>query len=124
VPFEGYGGFSFSPVSVQRNAPSTPGVYGLSNAREWVFVGGADDIRAALLGHLREGDTTLKSRAPTGFTFEICHPSRIAARVSRLVTELSPVCNRGGAPKDALAEGEGTQLRVAGASPGILGPLG
>jgi hypothetical protein len=72
-----------------------PGVYGLSNAREWVYVGDADDIRAALLGHLREVNTILKSRAPTGFTFEICHPSQRAARVSRLVTELAPVCNRG-----------------------------
>jgi len=93
VPFEGYGGFSFSPVSVQKNAPSMPGVYGLSNAREWVFVGAADDIQAALMGHLREGNTVLKSRAPTGFTFEVCHPSQSAARVSRLVAELSPVCN-------------------------------
>ena len=58
-----------------------PGVYGLSNAREWVFVGVADDIRAALLGHLQEGNTPLKSRAPTGFTFEICHPSQSATRV-------------------------------------------
>lgn len=95
MPFEGYGGFTFSPVSVQRNAPSLPGVYGLSNAREWVFVGVADDIRATLLGHLQEANTTLKSHAPTGFTFEICHPSQRAARLSRLVTELSPVCNRG-----------------------------
>lgn len=71
-----------------------PGVYGLSNAREWVFVGIADDIRTALLVHLREANTTLKSRAPTGFTFEICHPSQRAARAIRLVTELSPVCNR------------------------------
>jgi hypothetical protein len=94
VPFEGYGGFTFSPVSVQRNAPSMPGVYGLSNAREWVYVGATDDIRASLLGHLREGDTILKSRAPTGFTFEICHTSQMAARVSRLVTELAPVCNQ------------------------------
>jgi hypothetical protein len=94
VPFEGYGGFSFSPVSVSRNAPSLPGVYGLSNAREWVFVGVTDDIRASLMGHLQEGNTALKSRAPTGFTFEICHPSLRAARVERLVTELSPVCNR------------------------------
>jgi hypothetical protein len=99
-----------------------PGVYGLSNAREWVFVGGTGDIRAALLGHLQEGNTTLKSRAPTGFTFEICHPSQMAARVSRLVTELSPVCNLGLASKNAL--GEGRQLRVAGASPEALGPLG
>ena len=72
-----------------------PGVYGLSNAREWVFVGTADDIQSALMGHLREGNTVLKSRAPTGFTFEVCHPSQSAARASRLVTELSPVCNKG-----------------------------
>jgi hypothetical protein len=45
------------------------------------------------MGHLREGNTVLKSRAPTGFTFEVCHPSQSAARVSRLVAELSPVCN-------------------------------
>src|ERR1035437_8892042 len=123
VPFEGYGGFSFSRVSVQRNAPSMPGVYGLSNAREWVFVGGSDDIRATLLGHLQEGNTTLKSRAPTGFTFEICHPSQRAGRVSRLVAELSPVCNRGIVSKDARGEAEKNYLR-AGASPGILRPLG
>jgi len=95
VPFEGYGGFSFSPVSVQRNAPAMPGVYGLSNAREWVYVGDTDDIRATLLGHLRESNTRLKSRAPTGFTFEICRPSETAARVSRLVAEYAPVCNKG-----------------------------
>lgn len=71
-----------------------PGVYGLSNAREWVFVGVTDDIRATLLGHLQENNTPLRSRVPTGFTFEICHPSQGAARVSRLVTELAPFCNR------------------------------
>jgi hypothetical protein len=59
-------------------------------------VGVTDDIRETLLGHLQEGNMALKSRAPTGFTFEICHPSQRAARVNRLVTELSPVCNRGG----------------------------
>ena len=94
MPFEGYGGFSFSPVSVQRNAPSLPGVYGLSNAVEWVFVGVTDDIRSTLLSHLGEGNTRLKSRRPTGFTFEICHPSQRAARVTRLVTELAPFCNK------------------------------
>ena len=72
-----------------------PGVYGLSNAREWVFVGVADDIRATLMGHLQERNTALKSHAPTGFTFEICHPSQRAARLSRLVAEYAPVCNRG-----------------------------
>ena len=71
-----------------------PGVYGLSNAVEWVFVGVTDDIRSTLLSHLRESNTRLKSRMPTGFTFEICHPSQRTARVSRLVAELAPVCNK------------------------------
>ena len=71
-----------------------PGVYGLSNAAEWVFVGFTDDIRSTLLNHLREGNTRLRSRRPTGFTFEICHAGQWAARVSRLVTELAPFCNQ------------------------------
>ena len=71
-----------------------PGVYGLSNAKEWVFVGVTNDIRASLLGHLQERNTVLKSRVPTGFTFEICHPGQSGARLSRLVSELSPVCNQ------------------------------
>jgi hypothetical protein len=98
VPFEGYGGFSFTPVSVSRNAPPTSGVYGLSNASEWIYVGVADNLQAALMGHLREIGTLLKSRGPKGFTFEICHPSQCSARQMRLVTELSPVCNKNGAP--------------------------
>ena len=98
MPFEGYGGFSFTPVSVSRNAPPAPGVYGLSNANEWIYVGVADNLQEALMGHLRESGTLLKSREPKGFTFEICHPSQCSARQMRLVTELSPVCNKNGAP--------------------------
>ena len=94
MPFEGYGGFSFSPVSVQKNAPRLPGVYGLSNAKEWIYVGASGNIQAALQAHLREINTTLKSYSPTGFTFEICDPGYQAARESRLVDELSPACNR------------------------------
>jgi len=94
VPFEGYGGFSFSPVSVQKNAPALPGVYGLSNAKERIYVGAAGNIQAALIAHLRETNSTLKSLRPTGFTFELCEPGRHHDRESRLVTELSPACNR------------------------------
>ena len=94
MPFEGYGGFSFSTVSVQRNAPAAPGVYGLSNAKQWIYVGTAMNIRSALLEHLRETGTTLKSLRPTGFTFEVCEPGHHAARQSRLVGELAPACNR------------------------------
>ena len=94
MPFEGYGGFSFTLVSVQRNAPALPGVYGLSNANEWLYVGAAGNIQAALIAHLQEAGTMLKSHRPTGFTFEVCDPGYHAARQSRLVGELAPVCNR------------------------------
>ncbi len=98
MPFEGYGGFSFTPVSVSRNAPTAPGVYGLSNANEWVYVGVSHNIQAALMSHLRESGTLLKSREPKGFTFEICDPSHCSARQFRLVEELNPICNTNGAP--------------------------
>ena len=94
MPFEGYGGFTFSPVSVQRNAPALPGVYGLSNAKEWIYVGAAPNIQAALIAHLRETNTALRSLSPTGFTFELCDAWHQAARQTRLVGELAPVCNR------------------------------
>ena len=94
MPFEGYGGFTFSMVSVQRNAPALPGVYGLSNAKQWIYVGAAGNIQAALIAHLRETDGRLKALSPTGFTFELCEPVYHAARQIRLVEELAPACDR------------------------------
>jgi hypothetical protein len=91
LPFAQFGGFSFSLVSVRKNAPESSGVYGLSNSREWVFVGIADNIQAALLGHLREIGTPIRAHAPTGFTFELCDSERLN-RQSRLILETNPVC--------------------------------
>jgi len=94
VPFEGYGGFSFTPASVYRNAPALPGVYGLSNANQWLYVGVANDVQSALMAHLGERDTELARQHPKGFTFELCDPGFHAERRNRLVGELTPVCNR------------------------------
>ena len=94
MPFEGYGGFSFSPVSVQKNAPPLPGVYGLSNASQWIYVGASGNIQAALMGHLRENNTLLKSLSPKGFTFELCEVGQHSARQTRLVDEYAPACNQ------------------------------
>ena len=79
---------------MHKNAPPVSGVYGISNAREWIFIGTAEDIRATLLGHLAEQGTFLKSRAPTGFTYEICSPDVRVARQNWLVLEYEPTCNR------------------------------
>jgi hypothetical protein len=85
--------FSFTPASIRQNAPPLPGIYALSNAREWVFVGEAEDVQAALRAHLGAPGIRLRSAAPTGFTFELCGTTARHARIARLILELSPSCN-------------------------------
>ena len=94
MAFQGkYRSYSFTPVSVTQNAPPLPGVYAPSNAREWVLVGAADDVRAALRAHLNETGTRVRTAAPIGFTFELCDCAAHAMRLERLIYELSPSCN-------------------------------
>jgi hypothetical protein len=94
MPFDRFTPHNFSLVSVQRNAPALSGVYGISNAREWIFVGETDNIKASLIGHLQETHTPLLERGPTGFIFELCLPYNRLARQERLIQEYQPVCNR------------------------------
>lgn len=49
MPFEQFTPRSFTPVSVRANAPTASGIYGISNAREWIFIGETDNIQASLL---------------------------------------------------------------------------
>jgi hypothetical protein len=92
MPFRGFQRYSFSPTSVRQNAPISPGVYGISNANEWIFIGSGEDVRAALLVHLNSPGTELLARKPTGFVFETCAPEACLARQQRLIAELKPVC--------------------------------
>jgi hypothetical protein len=85
---------SFTPVSVQKNAPESSGVYGVSNSKEWLLVGEGDNIRELLLAHLKEMGTALSAQNPTGFTFELCSGSDRIARQAALIRELKPRCNR------------------------------
>ncbi len=94
MPFDRFVPYTFSLISVRKNAPASSGVYGLSNAREWVFVGETDNIKATLLGHLQETHTPLLERGPTGFIFELCVPYNRLARQEQLIREYEPVCNR------------------------------
>jgi len=84
----------FMSNAVQTYAPAASGLYGITNAREWIYIGETDDIHGALLAHLQEGDTQLMKRQPTGFVFEVCDRSRRPARQDRLVLEYEPTCNR------------------------------
>src|SRR5271170_461948 len=86
----------FTSDAVHMYAPTASGVYGISNAREWIYIGETDDIHGALLAHLREGDTPLMKRQPAGFVFEVCDRARRPARRGCLVLEYEPICNSRG----------------------------
>jgi hypothetical protein len=94
MPFEQFTPRSFTPVSVRANAPAASGIYGISNAREWIYIGESDNIQASLLRDLQKGDSVLLKRFPTGFVFELCNAGDRRARQDRLVLEYEPVCNR------------------------------
>jgi len=94
MPFDRFMPYTFSLISVQKNAPALPGVYGLSNAREWIFVGETDNIKAKLISHLQETHTPLLEREPTGFIFELCAARDRMDRQERLIQEYQPVFNR------------------------------
>ncbi len=99
MAFHGFRRYSYSLASISQNAPSCPGVYGIMNASEWIFIGGGDDVRAELLKHWATPGTRLLSRKPTGFIFELCAAGECAARSARLIRELRPSCNlEGGRP--------------------------
>ena len=94
MPFNQFIPRNFTPVAIQTYAPVTSGVYGISNAREWIYIGETDNIQGSLLTHLQDPDTSLMEREPTGFVFEICDQARRSARQDRLVLEYEPACNR------------------------------
>jgi len=94
MPFDQVTPRSFTPVSVRTNAPIGSGVYGISNAREWIFIGETDNIQASLLRDLQQEDSALHKRRPTGFVFELCDRAARVGRQERLVLEYGPVCNR------------------------------
>lgn len=94
MPFEQITPRPFTSGAIQTYAPLMSGVYGISNAREWIYVGEADNIRNALLGHLTDLRTTLMQHQPTGFVYEVCDGPRRSARQDRLVLEYEPTVNR------------------------------
>jgi hypothetical protein len=94
MPFNQFTPRNFTNDAVQMYAPVMSGVYGISNAREWIYIGETDNIQSSLLNHLHEINTPLTKREPTGFVFEVCEQARRASRQGRLVSEYGPACNR------------------------------
>jgi hypothetical protein len=94
MPFEHLIPRPFVPGIIQAYAPNMSGVYGISNAREWIYIGATDDIQDALLTHFNELESPLMKSKPAGFVFEVCDRARRPARQDRLVYEYKPRCNQ------------------------------
>jgi hypothetical protein len=94
MPFENHGNRSFTWISVDKNAPAASGIYGLSNSRQWIYVGVTANIQAELQKHLQSPNAFLRAHAPSGFTFELCPAERRVERQNQLVFELEPIGNR------------------------------
>jgi hypothetical protein len=94
VPFENHGNRSFTWSSIGKNAPMGSGVYGLSNASQWIYIGETANIQAMLLQHLQTPQALLREHIPSGFTFELSPAEHRVERQHQLVTELEPVGNR------------------------------
>jgi len=98
MPFEQPIPRPFILADIKTYAPVAPGLYGISNARECLYIGETDNIQAALLAHVGESDTPLTNKNPTEFVFEICELGLRSARQDRLVLECEPTCNRRSVP--------------------------
>ena len=85
----------FNTRAVQDHVPPYSGVYGISNASSWIYIGEADNMQQALLEHCQPAQAATLRNA-TGFVFELCQPALRAGRQNRLVMEYEPVNNRQG----------------------------
>jgi hypothetical protein len=94
MPFNQFIPRNFTSDAVQMYAPVTSGVYGISNAREWIYIGESNNIQSSLMSHLQDPQASIRKREPTGFVFEVCDEAHRAARQDRLVLEYEPSCNR------------------------------
>lgn len=83
-----------SRTPVRADAPAASGIYGASNAREWIYIGETDNIQASLLNDQRQGDSALMKRCATRFIFEPRSRAGRLATPDRLILEYEPVCNR------------------------------
>ena len=105
MPFKQYFPRSLTPAGVNTFAPVASGIYGITNAREWLYIGETDDIRGDLLAHLQDLKTPVMVRQPTGFVFEVCDRGTRLSRQDRLILEYEPSCNRR-SPQHLTAETE------------------
>lgn len=93
MPFQQLIPRQFTQNSIRFYASPLPGIFGISNAQEWLLIASDDNIRDALLALLGDSNSVLMRRKPTGFVLEYCAGAPSLTRHKRLISEYSPVCN-------------------------------
>jgi excinuclease UvrABC nuclease subunit len=93
VPFDPAVPRPFTSAGVFQHAPASPGVYGITNAAEWIYIGTSENLQDTLMRHIGEQGTPIAAHRPSGFVFETCSPAQLSTRLARLVLEYEPVCN-------------------------------
>jgi excinuclease UvrABC nuclease subunit len=94
MPFENHGNRPFTATSVDKNAPAASGVYGISNARQWIYVGETANIQAELRKHLQHPNEALREHTASGYTYELSPAEYRVERQNQLISELAPVGNQ------------------------------
>jgi hypothetical protein len=93
VPFENRFARAFTAVNIEREAPAASGVYGISNAKSWIFIDETENIRGSLMEYLANANGPSADQ-PSGFSFELSPSYNRTARRDRLIAELAPIQKR------------------------------
>lgn len=81
----------FDEYTIRQLAPTRPGVYGLANSENWIYIGAANSLESVLLRHLNETETHMMRRNPTVFTWEKSLAEDRMTRKTALIKELKPL---------------------------------
>ena len=94
MPFESCFARAFTAITIEREAPMASGVFGISNAKRWIYIEETENIRASLMGYLAHSSGP-SADPPSGFSFELSPSYSRTARRDRLIAELSPTQQQG-----------------------------
>ncbi|MGO9231613.1 MAG: hypothetical protein ACLQKA_20670 [Bryobacteraceae bacterium] len=100
MPFENHCNRPFTAMAIDKNAPAASGVYGISNARQWIYVGETSNIQAELRKLLQHPNPPLRDHIASGYTYELSSAEHRIERQSQLVRELHPAGNQ---PQDHVS---------------------
>jgi hypothetical protein len=94
--------YSFNGLSVRLHAPAASGVYYLHNSARCIYVGEAENIRRALLGHLQGDIPCITVWDPSGFCFELCPETVRVGKKNNLTMRFGPAIKEAGDAREPV----------------------